>query len=161
MYVRKSWPLDKRFWSHTRIIDGCWVWTGAHNRKYYGQISMYFPPNNARKIISAHRFSWELHHAKEVPAGMMVCHTCDNPSCVNPAHLYLGTAKTNKHDAVKKMRHTYGTRIHRSILTESLVRRIRDLHRTNFTISKIRDLLETSYQAIYGVVTGETWKHVS
>ena len=77
--------------------NGCWKWQAALDGNDYG-IFCVFKTN-----FRAHRFSYEWHKGL-IPKGMMVCHTCDNPPCVNPDHLFLGTAKDNAQDMVKKGR---------------------------------------------------------
>ena len=80
-------------------MSGCWLWIGANSGKGgYGQISI-----NGR-IKRAHRVSWELHRGF-IPEGMLVCHHCDTPPCVNPDHLFVGTYSDNTIDSVKKGRH--------------------------------------------------------
>ena len=90
---------EERFW--TRVVGdlatGCWLWTGPRFREGYGSLS-YGPLR-----IRAHRFSWEL-HVGPIPEGLVVCHRCDNPPCVRPDHLFLGTQSDNLHDAVAKGR---------------------------------------------------------
>ena len=87
---------EDRFWMRIEKTHTCWIWKGGKNRGY-GQIDV----NN--KLIYTHRFSWELHYGT-IPNGLHVLHSCDNPSCVNPEHLFLGTHKDNMQDMVKKGR---------------------------------------------------------
>lgn len=105
--VRVSWrgqaPIVERFWSRVNKTRTCWLWTGTILSHGYGQISLGHPSTPGSKRWRAHRFSWELHNGL-VPAGMVVCHRCDTPACVNPAHLFLGSQKANMHDAIRKGR---------------------------------------------------------
>ena len=95
-----------RFWSkvNKRGPDDCWEWVASRNSQGYGQFSI-----GGRKFARAHRFSWELHNGP-IAGGLFVCHQCDNPSCVNPSHLFLGTNNDNIQDAVKKGRIASGDR---------------------------------------------------
>jgi len=94
-----------RFWSKvdkTAGDDGCWLWTAGKDRDGYGEFS---GPNGSD--WSAHRYSYFLHNG-EIDKNLMVCHSCDNPSCVNPKHLSLNTGLYNQGDMSRKGRH--GTR---------------------------------------------------
>lgn len=91
---------EERFWPKVNKIEGgCWEWTAA--LKDFGHGQFYLSPG---KLVSAHRFSFELVNGP-TPTGLFVCHKCDNPKCVNPGHLFLGSPQDNMVDKTLKGRH--------------------------------------------------------
>lgn len=135
----------------------CWMWRGAlggrkANGIGYGKFTV------RGRQYDAHRVSWELHNGKPIPVGFHVLHRCDNPLCVNPRHLRLGSNDDNIADMVGKWRHTYGERNPRARLTEDAVREIR-------TSGLSRDELAAKFAVTTGtindVLARRSWKHVN
>ena len=94
--------LGRKFWSNVDIggEEDCWEWLGACSEKGYGICSKY----GGTRL--AHRVSW-MEANGQIPYSMLVCHHCDNPPCVNPNHLFLGTMKDNLDDCIAKNRHPF------------------------------------------------------
>lgn len=105
-----SKPIEERFWAKVNKTESCWLWTGFLDKDGYGFIRQ----GGAKgKMVRAHRFSWELTNGK-IEEGMKVLHNCpggDNPSCVNPNHLFLGTQQDNIADMVIKGRHVGNSKL--------------------------------------------------
>ena len=97
-------PLTQRFWGKVAIGEGCWLWVGWKSTRGYGKVNL---PCGRGKTIYAHRLSYEIHYG-QIPEGLLVCHHCDNPQCVRPEHLFLGTNYDNTQDAVSKGRQKCG-----------------------------------------------------
>jgi hypothetical protein len=85
-------PVEDRFWSKVKKTASCWLWTGYIDQRGYGKMWR-FP----QKAALVSRVSWELHNGP-IPEGMNVLHRCDNPKCIRPSHLYLGTQSENMRD---------------------------------------------------------------
>lgn len=160
--ARRESP-EYRFWKHVRKTDGCWEWTGYLSRGY-GRLRL---NDKRRSRVMAHRFSWELHRGP-IPGGMLVCHHCDNPRCVRPDHLFIGTHSDNSLDSVAKGRNYKGTRAslkgeaHPMVkLTEQQVHAIRQEYADGHSFQReIAARYGVTKTTIGQIVRRDTWKHI-
>ena len=153
-------PLEVRFWRQvdkSRNSD-CWNWLGGVDTRGYGQIWAGSPTNKGARV---HRISFNLHMG-EIPSGLLVCHTCDNKLCVNPAHLFLGTSKDNAQDKKLKGRchHMIGEHNGRAKLSEKDIQSIRYLYGLGSCIADIARLYKTPHATLCCVVHSKTWRHL-
>jgi hypothetical protein len=138
--------------------SGCWEWQASKNNKGYGWFS------HERKAQLAHRISYQHYHGP-IPDGQEVMHVCDNPACVNPEHLKLGTHAQNMEDARRKGRSASGERVvtrrgeahTKSKLTEEQVLAIRTDDRSDRQLAAEYGV---AYSLIYRIRKGEVWQHV-
>ena len=121
-FLCKDHTLTARYWEYVDLKseNECWEWTGSKTAAGYGLIYW----NN--ELQYAHRLSLEFDD-RPVPTRWHACHTCDNPSCVNPKHLFSGTPRDNMQDKVSKGRHTFGENHPNSKLTKEDVSTIRQM----------------------------------
>lgn len=143
-------------------VTGCWNWTASLNNSGYGQFNL-----TGARPIPAHRASWLIYKG-EIPADPCgayktgyVCHTCDNPRCVNPDHLFIGNQQVNMDDKMGKGRHNYGTSegtAHgMAKLNDDLVREIRS---SPESLRELSVRLGIGKSTLHMVRKRITWKHV-
>lgn len=146
-----------RFWAKVdiRSSEECWEWKACKNRSSgYGFFGI------ESKNRNAHRVAYEIHYKQE-PGDLFVCHRCDNPSCVNPHHLFLGTAKDNMADKIKKGRHTYGSRSNRNLLQEEDIPVIRETYaKGGITQKRLGEIYGVSEATISAMLHGRNWGHI-
>lgn len=157
---RPRTPLAERLWSRVAKAgpDDCWPFTGPLSRKGYGKISL----GGAKgSIVGAHRVAYML-AVGPIPEGLDVLHTCDNPPCCNPRHLFVGTQADNIRDMIAKGRRGYtglpGGRNHRALLTPFQVRIIRASPRTAYELA---DRYGVSHSHIRRIRRNASWKQSS
>lgn len=98
---RQRQDVDAAFWAKVQHSDGCWLWTGCRNQKGYGQFRNEYGQNE-----QAHRYAYRR-TVGPIPEMAVVCHQCDNPPCVKPAHLWIGSVADNQRDMARKGRVRY------------------------------------------------------
>lgn len=158
---RKWCSGDKttRFWAKVdrRGPDDCWPWTGSRKPMGYGHFVM------LKKDYNAHRLSYELANGP-IPAGQHVLHRCDNPPCVNPAHLFLGTHTDNMHDMDAKGRKSRGEATRRHKLTAEDVRAIRagfrQLTPYKSNCGRMAKQYGVTSMTVLNAALGRTWSHL-
>ena len=161
-------PVCIRFWEKVQIGQTCWTWTGD---KTNGYGRFWFKGQN----ISAHRYSYET-QVGPIPEGLLVCHHCDNPSCVRPSHLFVGTQKENLQDCISKGRYPTGDKIWQktqpekvlrgeragnSKLTEAQAITIWSMANCGMLLTEVADLFDISFVTVSSIKRGKTWQHAT
>ena len=153
-------PPEQRFWEKVdrQGIDDCWNWeAGILKGEGRGYGTFKFDGGSL-----AHRFSYSLHYG-EIPPGIEVCHKCDNPKCVNPNHLFLGTHQDNMNDkkAKKRGRSARGEKHYRVRLTSAKVLEIRRLFGTkSITAAQLARMFNVGDGTISSILNNQSWKHI-
>jgi hypothetical protein len=148
-----------RFWDRVPASDGCWEWQGTRATDGYGVFW------DGTRQVRAHRYSWELHNGP-IPPGLNVCHHCDNPPCVNPAHLFVGTHADNVADKMSKGRHRsgkpdqWGERNPAARLTAAQVAEIKALALAGYTTMELAPRYGVTFSNIAMILRGLTWAGV-
>jgi len=146
--------LVQRFWAKVSRSEGCWLWRASLSRSGYGQFAVH------RRPVPAHRVASALTHGA-IPENLLICHTCDNPVCVRPGHLFAGTHQDNSRDAVAKGRQSipprYGEAHPRAKLTAVAARAIVAYRQSGVSEASLAARYEVSRRTIYSVVKGEYW----
>jgi hypothetical protein len=157
--ARPREPIDERFWRFVspEPNSGCWLWMGKADRYGYGVITTGQQGRSTSATFKAHRLSWTLHHGD--PGGQHVLHTCDQPACCNPAHLFLGTQAVNMADKAAKGR-ARGERCGYSRLTEADVREIRRRCAAGETQEAVARAFSVTRSNVSHVARRVSWSHV-
>lgn len=161
--LSRNESLIKRFWSYVNIegLLDCWNWTGAKNHWGYGMIGLGKRTDGTER---AHRVSWSLVYGG-IPDGMCILHKCDNPACVNPSHLFLGTPLDNEKDMRAKGRGKnppifIGINNPETHFTEEDIICIRILAQQEISFRQIGRMYNVGHSTISNIVNCRTWKHI-
>jgi DNA-binding CsgD family transcriptional regulator len=143
-----------RFWVNVAKHGECWEWTGYKNAKGYGVVG-----TGGHKTERCHRVAWRLAYG-QIPQGLYVCHRCDNPACVRPEHLFLGTQFDNMADCASKgrMRRAKGEENGRAKLTMAQVDQARTWAEQGVAGNEIARRLSVDGRTVRRILQGEIWK---
>lgn len=152
----RGMSAEQRFNKQHKKSDKCWNWTSTTDKYGYG---MFRGIAHSVSYVRAHRYSWALHNGMAIPKGMLVCHSCDNRKCVNPAHLWLGTDADNSRDKHIKGRANspYGEMSPHAKLNESQVREILADIRPH---SQLAEQYNVTTMTISDIKCRRSWAHL-
>lgn len=149
---------EKQFLEKVDKTDSCWIWKGYRDSKGYGEIA-----GADGKRTRAHRVSW-LFYRGQIPDGICVCHRCDNPPCVNPNHLFLGTQADNLRDMRTKKRWTprviVGGANPRCRFTADQVLALRKSFDAGGTLTEVAKKYALPISTVWNIVHRKTWSHI-
>lgn len=135
--------------------ESCWNWIGGHNGRGYGTA---FNEKSRKEYV--HRISYRL-WVGPIPGGKMVLHSCDNPRCCNPNHLFLGTQKDNMGDCKIKGRSPRGEKNGHAVVRPEMVSQIKDLYASGeITQQEVADTFGLTRGMVHGIVIGRNWTHL-
>lgn len=149
-------PFDRWESKVKKTESGCWEWEGATYRGGYGHFRMLV--EGKWKMYKAHRFSYEYHKNASLKSNDFVCHACDNPKCVNPSHLFVGNAKDNSDDKIKKGRLKTGRNLKHKWLSLDIAREIRTEYKKGKSLSELSEMFKTSKPQVCRIVNNKIWK---
>ena len=149
--------IEQRFWSRVRKGEGCWLWRGGGGHSY-GRLAADEGGHDG-PLVYAHRLAYKLHHGS-IPDDLFVLHRCDNPRCVNPAHLFLGTVNDNHDDMVAKGRNRKGEQCSYAKLTEDDVVELRLRRAAGESLESLSAAFNVATGTAYDACHRRTWKHV-
>lgn len=157
--MRKT--LEERFWGRVQRLsdEECWPWKGGTTVGGYGVLGVWVIAEARWKTDGAHRVSYELHRGV-APEHMSVLHSCDNPPCVNPRHLFLGTTQDNVDDMIAKGRNSYGSKHNRSTVTEAGVLSMRSRWSAGESLYVLAREVGLSPRHVWDILTLKLWRHV-
>jgi hypothetical protein len=151
LYVDNRPTLEEKFNQYVLKGNGCWEWQWLKDKNGYGLLPY------AGKQYRAHVVSLELHGNPVTKENPIACHTCDNPSCVNPSHLYPGTYKTNSQDMIDRGRSQKGSTNVQSKLSE---KDIIDIRASAERVCNLAKKYNVSHASISGIKSRKTWGHI-
>lgn len=164
------------FMKHVNIFspsNECWNWGGEKTHHGYGYCRFGRRKRKGQFRELAHRLSFRIHNGKDIPPKMCVCHKCDNPLCVNPLHLFLGTDKDNSDDKVRKGRQSRGTKHGiatklncprgekhpASKFTDEDIKNVFQLRESGLTYREIAKSFNVDFTCIYKIIKKKRWAH--